>query len=73
MFKHIGMVKDLQELPLDKETETWTGSYENYRLTEIATGRTTLKVEVDTIADYKSYMEEKFPLALQRLREICEE
>jgi hypothetical protein len=32
-----------------------------------------LKVEVDTIADYKSYMEEKFPLALERLREICEE
>lgn len=72
MFKHIGMVKELNELPLDGETETWTGSYENYRLTEIATG-TMLKVEVDTIADYKSYMEAKFPLALERLREICEE
>jgi uncharacterized protein YndB with AHSA1/START domain len=71
MFKHIGVVKDLKELPLDEETETWTGSYENYRLSEIPTG-TKLIVEVDTIADYKAYMEEKFPLALQRLREVCE-
>lgn len=71
MFKHIGMVKDLEELPLDEETETWTGSYENYRLSEIPTG-TMLKVEVDTIADFKSYMEAKFPLALKRLKEICE-
>ncbi len=71
MFKHIGMVKDLEELPLDEETETWTGSYENYRLSEIPTG-TMLKVEVDTIANFKSYMEEKFPPALKRLKEICE-
>jgi len=71
MFKHIGMVKDLEELPLDEETATWTGSYENYRLSEIPTG-TMLKVEVDTIADFKSYMEAKFPLALKRLKEICE-
>jgi uncharacterized protein YndB with AHSA1/START domain len=71
MFKHIGMVKDLEELPLDEEAETWTGSYENYRLNEIVNG-TLLKVEVDTIADFKSYMEAKFPLALKRLKEICE-
>jgi uncharacterized protein YndB with AHSA1/START domain len=71
MFKHIGMVKDLEELPLDEETETWTGSYENYRLNEIPNG-TMLKVEVDTVADFKSYMEAKFPLALNRLKEICE-
>jgi hypothetical protein len=56
---------------LDEETATWTGSYENYRLSEIPTG-TMLKVEVDTIADFKSYMEAKFPLALKRLKEICE-
>jgi uncharacterized protein YndB with AHSA1/START domain len=71
MFKHVGMVKNLKELPLDEKTETWTGSYENYHLSRISSG-TSLRVEVDTVSDFKSYMEEKFPLALKLLKEICE-
>jgi uncharacterized protein YndB with AHSA1/START domain len=71
VFKHIGNLKELKELPLDTETEKWTGSFETYRLNEFE-GITTVTTEVDCMDDYINYMNEKFPLALQELKNISE-
>lgn len=71
VFSHIGMMKDGKELPLDSETEKWTGCFETYKLKQKG-DVTCLKVEVDTIADYADYMKTTFPLALKRLKEIAE-
>ena len=71
IFKHIGMLKDKKELPLDAETERWTGCFESYRLKE-TDGATQLIVEVDTIENYVDWMNKSFPLALQELKKISE-
>lgn len=71
IFKHIGNLKDLKEVPLDAESEKWTGSFESYKLNEID-GVTTVIAEIDCVADYINYMKEKFPLALQELKKISE-
>lgn len=71
IFKHIGMLKDKIELPLDAESEKWTGCFETYKLSTI-NNKTILKVEVDVVADYKTYMQKSFPLAIQKLKEMAE-
>lgn len=71
IFKHIGNLKDLKELPIDAEAERWTGSFETYKLNEVD-GVTTVTAEIDCVAEYINYMEEKFPLALQELKKISE-
>ena len=71
IFKHIGNLKDLKELPIDAEAERWTGSFETYKLNEVD-GVTTVTAEIDCVPEYINYMEEKFPLALQELKKISE-
>jgi uncharacterized protein YndB with AHSA1/START domain len=69
LFSHIGVVKDNKELPLDAETERWSGCFESYKL--IPEGnKTKLKVEVDTIDKYVDYMKTTFPKALEKLKEL---
>ncbi len=70
-FKHIGNIKDLKELPLDADSEKWTGSFETYKFEEI-NGITTITAEVDCVPEYINYMNDKFPLALQELKKISE-
>ena len=71
IFKHIGNLKDLKELPVDAESEKWTGSFETYKLEE-DNGITTVTAEIDCMEEYIDYMNEKFPLALQELKKISE-
>jgi uncharacterized protein YndB with AHSA1/START domain len=71
VFSHIGIIQDMKELPINSETEKWTGSFETYRLKQNG-DITCLKVEVDTTEEYTEYMKNTFPLALQRLKEITE-
>jgi uncharacterized protein YndB with AHSA1/START domain len=67
-FSHIGVMKDHKELPVDEETEKWSGSFETYTLLP-AGNKTRLKVEVDVVDKYVDYMKETFPLSLERLKE----
>lgn len=71
IFKHIGMLKDLKEQPIDAETEKWTGSFETYKLNEVD-GITSVTAEIDCVPEYINYMNDKFPLALQELKKISE-
>jgi uncharacterized protein YndB with AHSA1/START domain len=71
IFKHIGNLKDLKEQPVDAEAEKWTGSFELYRLNEVDE-ITTVTAEIDCLSEYLEYMNSKFPLALQELKNISE-
>lgn len=69
LFSHIGVMQDKKELPVDAETEKWTGCFESYKL--IPSGdKTLLKVEVDTIDKYVDYMKSTFPKALEKLKSL---
>lgn len=52
----------------------WTDAYERYRFHELADGGTRLDVELSNVpAEYAPMMNEMWPKALQRLRQICVE
>ncbi len=70
-IKHIGLLTDGQEITEGEEVEQWAGSLENYTFAE-KDGGTLLTVDLDTVEDFAGYMNEKYPLALAKLKEICE-
>ena len=70
-FKHLGDIKNFEEMPITGESETWTGAMETYTLKEIENG-TELTVNVDTLESYVDFMKKTFPLALNELKRISE-
>jgi len=70
-FRHVGVIKDGKEQPLDQESQKWTGSEETYRI--LSDGLTwVLHVDVDTLESYADYFHKTFPLALLKVKEIAE-
>lgn len=70
-FRHLGMLKNGVEQPLDPITQTWSGSTENYTLSE-AGGSTILTVEMDIVPDYLDFFNEKFPKAFEKVKAMAE-
>jgi uncharacterized protein YndB with AHSA1/START domain len=67
VFRHIGMIKNNVELPLDDDMKRWTGCFETYRLI-LKDNKTLLKVEVDAVEAYANFLQKAFPQALQILK-----
>lgn len=70
-FKHLGVVKNGKEEPLDVETKKWSGAIESYTLNE-QEGMTELIVELDMTEEHKNYFEETFPKALEKIKVLSE-
>lgn len=70
-FKHLGVVKDGNELPLDEESRKWAGSMENYYLKE-ENGRTILECEMDMQDEYVEMFNKTFPEAFRSVKELSE-
>jgi hypothetical protein len=70
-FKHLGVIKEGKEQPIDKETEAWAGSTENYSLKEIP-GGTELIVDMDITLDFEDYFKNSFPKALDKIKQLAE-
>jgi hypothetical protein len=69
-FKHLGVIKNGEEQPIDPETEKWTGAKENYTITE-KEGVTELKVDLE-MDDFHDYFQNTFPRALEKIKNISE-
>ena len=69
-FRHIGVVKDGAEQPVD-ESKGWSGSTENYTLHE-TDGKTALTVEIDVVENMMDYFTKTFPLALEQVKLLSE-
>ena len=70
-FKHLGTIHEGQVKPFDQKNPEWSGSHENYTLRERG-GRTTVNVDLESPEQYKDMFNDKFPRALNRLKEIAE-
>jgi hypothetical protein len=70
-IEHYGILKDGVEITNGPEVESWAGSLENYTFKTVS-GKARLIVELDSNAEFKSYFEEMWPKALNKLKEICE-
>lgn len=70
-FRHIGEIADGKELPVDEETNKWSGSMENYTL-EDAGGKTRLSVEVDTEDAHIDMFNKIFPESMEIIKSLSE-
>lgn len=68
---HLGMYMNGVEDYESEEVKKWTGAIENYKLST-KDGKSLLSVELDTTEDHKSYFEEKWPIALEKVKELAE-
>ena len=68
---HLGMYINGVEDYESEEVKKWTGAIENYKLST-KDGKSLLSVELDTTEDHKSYFEEKWPIALEKVKELAE-
>lgn len=70
-IRHYGLLKGNEEITEGPEVEQWADGLENYTFEE-SNGTTTVTVDLDTTADFVGYMNENYPKALEKLKEICE-
>ena len=70
-IQHYGLYKADKEITEGPEVEKWANGYENYSFEE-NNDSTTLTVDVDVNNDFLDYMNETYPQALEKLKEVCE-
>lgn len=70
-IQHYGLLKADKEITEGPEVEKWANGFENYTFEE-SNGTTTVIVDLDTIEDFLDYMNQSYPKALDKLKEICE-
>lgn len=70
-IRHYGLVKANEEITEGPEVEKWANGFENYTFEE-NNGTTTVTVDLDTTEDFLDYMNDAYPKALDKLKEICE-
>ncbi|NBR16055.1 MAG: SRPBCC domain-containing protein, partial [Crocinitomicaceae bacterium] len=68
---HYGLLQAGIEITEGPEVEKWANGYENYTFEEY-NGTTTVTVDLDLTEDFSDYMNETYPKALGKLKEICE-
>ena len=69
---HYGLLHAGVEITDGPEVEKWANGYENYTFEE-NNGTTTLTVDLDLTEDFSDYMNETYPKALGKLKEMCED
>ncbi|RDC56369.1 SRPBCC domain-containing protein [Pedobacter chinensis] len=66
-IKHLGEIKDGKE-----DLKDWENALENYTLEE-KDGKTTLKIDMGIIDDWRDYFEKTWPKALDKVKELAED
>lgn len=70
-IRHVGFLVDDKEITTGEEVEKWAGGHENYSF-EGANGITTVTVDMDTVDEYLDFFNSNYPIAMDKLKEICE-
>ncbi len=70
-IQHYGLLKAGEEITEGPEVEKWANGFENYSYEE-KNGKTTVTVDLDSTEDFEDYMQQTYPKALDKLKEICE-
>ena len=71
-IRHKGVLVAGNEITEGPDVEKWAGGLENYSFDE-KNGITEVTVELDTTSDFADYMNETYPKALGKLKEVCEQ
>src|SRR6478735_690463 len=75
-IQHYGLLKGAKEITAGPEVEKWANGFENYSFEKNngsdSNRRTTVTVDLDTTEEFVDYMNQSYPKALDKLKEICE-
>lgn len=71
VFKHLGELKDGQEITDTKDVMEWSGAQEKYFLTELD-GYTKLQAETQTVHQYADMMREGFAKGFEVVKQLAE-
>jgi hypothetical protein len=69
-IQHYGLLQADIEITAGPEVEKWAGGFENYAFEE-SNGITSVTVDLDTTEEFVDYMNESYPNALGKLKELC--
>ncbi|MGK2864458.1 MAG: SRPBCC domain-containing protein [Chitinophagaceae bacterium] len=70
-IQHYGLLKADKEITEGPEVEKWANGFENYSFEE-NNGTTVVTGDLETTEDFLDYMNQTYPKALDKLKEICE-
>lgn len=70
-IRHYGLVQANVEITDGPEVEKWANGLENYTFEENG-GVTNVTVDLDSTEEFVDYMNQTYPKALEKLKEICE-
>jgi hypothetical protein len=70
-IQHYGLLQADKEITEGPEVDKWANGLENYTFEENK-GTTTVIVDLDTTEEFLDYMNESYPKALDKLKELCE-
>lgn len=70
-IQHLGMYIGGIEDYDSKHVKKWGDAFENYKLST-KDGKSLLSVELDIDEEYKGYFKEKWPVALEKVKELSE-
>ena len=74
-IQHYGLFKAGKEITEGPEVEKWANGFENYTFKENngpdSDRGTTVTVDLDTTEDFLDYMNQTYPKALAKLKELC--
>lgn len=70
-IQHYGLVNAGKEITEGADVEKWANGFENYSFEE-NNGVTMVKVEIDATEEFIDFMNENYPKALNKLKELCE-
>ena len=71
-IQHKGELKANEEVTSGPEVDKWANGFENYTF-GANDNSTTLTVDLDTVEQCLGYMNDVYPKALEKLKEICEQ
>ena len=75
-IQHYGLYQADKEITEGPEVEKWANGFENYTFEENngsdSYRGTTVTVDLDTTEDFLDYMNQTYPKALDKLKELCE-
>jgi uncharacterized protein YndB with AHSA1/START domain len=70
-IEHLGIIEHGKEVLCGPEVDAWAGALENYSFSE-SDGKTLVCIDADTVHKFKSYFDQTWPKALQKLKSMCE-
>jgi hypothetical protein len=71
-IEHLGIIKNGIEDTDSAEVKQWTPAFENYTFTPIDETTTRIDVDLDSHDDYVEMFSTLWPVALERLKQLCE-